>query len=459
MMRREARKVSDPLRLGMLKLHELVTGRKVLACLETLNRTQWLEREQLLALQREKLQRVVAYAYKYVPFYRRSFDEAGFHPDDLRQDIKSLKALPIITKETIREHFDEMLTTEPLRRRKMGRKSTSGSTGNPLIFMQDSDFRDHVTADIQRHLGWAGWKIGEPHAYIWGASFESDMVHTLRNRLIDWTWNRFSTNAFLMNQDSMATFAAQIKRRRPSLLFGYASALHRFAQFVREGPYKDITFEGVFSSAELLLPAVRDFIEETFQCRMFNRYGTLELGGVACECEAHAGLHVSVENNYVEILRNGRPAQVGEMGDVVVTNLNNLGMPFIRYSIGDSSAWAENAGCPCGRVAPMLSTVHGRIVETFKTRDGRTAWAGFAGAGYSNLAYPAIKQFQIVQKSLDLMVVRLMVTAEVPQPTLDGITEAIKVAFGENVEVAFEFVDEIPALPSGKHQYAICEVQ
>jgi phenylacetate-CoA ligase len=316
-----------------------------------------------------------------------------------------------------------------------------------------------VTADIQRHLGWAGWKLGQPHAYIWGANFEINTQESLRTRLIDWVWNRFTTNAFVLTDASMTAFARQVQRRRPKLLFGYASSLYRFAQFVRDNPdYGDITFKGIFSSAEVLLPIVHQFLTDTFDCPVFNRYGSKELGGIACECPAHTGLHISAEDNFVEILSQGRPTQPGECGDIIVTNLNNLGMPFIRYHTEDIGSWREPGDCPCGRTAPMLQTIQGRVVDSFKTRDRRTAWAGFAGAGYSGLAHPSIKQFQIVQKSLDLMVVRLVKSGEIPQAILDGLVKTIKTAFGANVEVQFEFPNEIPLLPSGKHQYAVSEL-
>ena len=444
------------LRFSVLKLHEIATGRRVWARLKTLQQTERLSRAELEALQRQKLQRVVEYAYQHVPYYQKLFKRVDFHPRELRDDFEAFQKIPLLTKELIRENFDDLLTTEPARRRQLSKVTTSGSTGSPLVFMQDKDYRDAVTADIQRHLAWAGWQLGQPHAYIWGANFEVAAQESLRTRLIDWVWNRFTTNAFVLTEESMDAFAQQILKRRPQLLFGYASSLHRFAQFVRQHPaYRRIKFRGVFSSAEVLLPAVRQFIEETFQCKVFNRYGSKELGGIACECEAHTGLHLSVENNFVEILDNGKAVKVGQKGDIIVTNLNNLGMPFIRYSTGDFGLWRADEPCACGRAAPMLQNVEGRLVDAFVTRDGRTAWAGFAGAGYSGLAHPAIEQFQVVQKSLDLMLVRLVARAEVPQSVLDELVKTFKTAFGENVEVQFEFCDQIPVLPSGKHQYAV----
>jgi phenylacetate-CoA ligase len=324
--------------------------------------------------------------------------------------------------------------------------------------MQDDDFRDYVTADIQRHIGWAGWKLGDQHAFIWGAPVSPPLRKKLRNRIIDRTWSRFILDAFSLDDKAMTTFAQRVCRQKAKILFGYVSSVYEFARFVQRSQKKDITFDGIFTTSEVLLPSVRQFIEETFQSRIFNRYGTLELGGVACECENHAGSHVSVENNYVEILCDGSPVESGVVGDLIITNLNNLGMPFIRYSIEDAGAWHNGKLCPCGRVSPRLSGIEGRLVDSFHTRDGRMVWSGFAGAGFRCLTHSTIKQFQVVQKSLDKMVVRLVQDGNVPQSILDEISQAIRVMYGDNVVVDFEFPDEIPPLPSGKHLYARSEL-
>lgn len=441
-----------------LQAHEAFTGRRILARLEELNRSQWWSRDELLSYQRRRLRRVVEYAYEHVPYYRRVFDQAGFQPGDLEAGMEPFAQLPVLTKALIRQNRSEMVTTEARRRQAMGPLATSGSTGEPLAFLQDSDFRDAVTADTQRHLGWAGCQLGELHAVIWGASFKPTFKYKLRLRLIDWIWNRFQINAFHMTDESMEAFARRIRRQKPRVLFGYATSIYRFAGFVRGSPHAGMTFDGVITSAETLLPPMRDLIEDTFGCKVFNRYGALELGGLACECEAHNGLHVSSENNYVEILQEGRPAPPGEAGDIVVTNLNNLGMPFIRYSVGDVAAWSSQESCPCGRQSPMFSALEGRLVETFWTQDGRISWSGFAGSAFRCLTHPSIRRFQVVQKSLDRMVIRLAPDGEIPQPVLEDIRQAVHLTFGGGTAVEFEFPAEIPPLPSGKHAYAISEL-
>ena len=441
-----------------LQLHEILTGRHILARLDELNQHQWLSRDELNAIQHTKLLHLLEYAYLYVPYYRRTFDEASFQPNDLKSDLTNINNIPILTKEIIRKNFSELLTTESGRRKRLYKFSTSGSTGQPLLFMRDSDFRDTVTAEIQHHIGWAGGKLGDLHAFIWGAPNRPNLREKLRNQTIDIVWNRFQLDAFSINEDAMTAFAERLHRQKVKILFGYPSSIYHFARFIRSSPYQGIIFESIISSAEVLIPSEREFIEETFRCRMFNRYGSSELGGLACECQEHNGYHANTESNYIEIMNNGLPTMPDEVGDIVVTNLNNLGMPFIRYSLGDTAAWTSDDNCPCGRASPMLNTIEGRICDLFMTRDGRTIYTHFSRE-FRCLTHPAINQFQVVQKSLDKMIVRLVLDDELPQSKLDEISQVFRDIFGENVTVEFEFPNEIPPLPSGKHQYAISEVK
>jgi phenylacetate-CoA ligase len=424
--------MSALIRRQVMRVYQLATGRRILDRLDELNRSQWLSGDELLALQRDKLHKLLVYAYQYVPYYRRTFDQVGFRPDEVLADLASLRKLPLLTKATIRENFDDMLTTESQRRARMSRHTTGGSTGHPLIFMEDTNFRDYFTADVHRHLGWGGWEFGQPHAYIGGGSFE------------------------VSKMQSMRAFANCTRRRRPRLLYGYASTLHHFAKFVRQNNFDDIQFQSVSSSAEVLYPPQRQFIEETFGCKVLDRYASLELGALGSQCQFQTGLHVSVESVYIEILDdNGQPTRPGEPGDIVVTNLNNHGMPFIRYCIEDIGAWHMDDTCPCGRALPMLELIQGRRIDMFKTKDGRTIWGGFASPLFG---MEGVKRFQVVQKSLDLIVVRIVKEGELDQTQLDTIGRTVKIALGDDVEVRFEFPEEIPVLDSGKYRYAISEI-
>jgi phenylacetate-CoA ligase len=438
-----------------IEIYQLVTGRHVLDRLDELNRTQWLTYAELQTLQREKLHQLLAYARVNIPYYNRLFKKFNFNPDEVLTDPQSLRKLPVLTKSVVNANLNEMMTVDSSRRAKLSKLSTSGSTGQPLFSMQDNNYRDCFTADVLRHLGWAGWQFGQPHAYIWGGDFEARTAQTLRTRLMDWTLNRFLTNAYFLSDESMSAFAERVKRRKPAILFGYASSIYSFAQFV-QSKRLDITFNGIFSTAEVLFPAQRAFIEDVFQTKMFNRYGTREFGGIACECDAHTGLHVSMDNNYIEILdRSGQPLPPGEAGDIIVTNLNNYGVPLIRYAVDDVGAWNLLDNCPCGRELPLLDVILGRQPDLFKTKDGREIYGGFAGLLFH---IPGVKQFQVIQKSLDLVVARIVHEGDLEQTRLDAIEKAVKTVLGADVVVRFEFPEKIPVLNSGKHRYWISEV-
>lgn len=442
-------------RRQVIQFYQKVSGRCILERLDELNRTQWLSKDELLSLQRRKLQRLLEHAYQHVPYYQCLFDRVGFRPAEVQTDLTSLHKIPVLTKAIIRQNTDDLLTTDPQHRKELSQLTTGGSTGHPLVFMQDNSFRDYVTADIHRHLGWAGWQLGQVHAYIWGASFELKTSQSLRTRLMDWALNRFVTNAYVLSNESMSAFAAQVRQRGPRILFGYPSSLYRFAEFVHERGLDDITFDAIFASAEVLYPAQREFIEKVFAGKMFNRYGTRELGGLGCECEAHTGMHASIENVYIEILRDGQPAPAGEAGDIIVTNLNNYGMPFIRYSIEDTGAWRAQDDCPCGRALPMMELVMGRQVDMFQTRDGRLVWGGFVSPMFG---MSGVKRFQLVQKSLDRVVARIVKDDELDPARLAEIERNVKIALGDHVVVDFEFPDEIAVYDSGKYRYAISEL-
>jgi len=444
------------LRQQAILLYQKATGRHILECLDELNRTQWLSRDELLNLQRSKLYRLLEYAYEQVPYYHWLFDRVGFRPPDVLSDLASMQRVPVLSKSIIRENLDDLCTIETRRRKQMSYLTTGGSTGHPLVFMQDSDFRDYVTADIHRHLGWAGWQLGQVHAYIWGTSFEAEKIQTIRSRLMDWALNRFVTDAYILSEESMSAFVSQIRHRRPRILFGYPSSLCRFAEFVRERGFDDIRFDATFCSAEVLYPAQRQLIEEVLGGKVFNRYGTRELGGIGCECEAHTGLHVSVENVYVEIADDdGQPIGPAEPGNIIVTNLNNYGMPFIRYSLADVGSWYPADTCPCGRAHPMLSVVEGRHNDMFKTRDGRVVWGGITNSLWG---MAGVKQFQIVQKAYDLIIVRVVKEGGLQPAEQSRVKKAIHTALGDNVKVEFEFPAVIPVTKSGKHRYQICEI-
>jgi phenylacetate-CoA ligase len=271
---------------------------------------------------------------------------------------------------------------------------------------------------------------------------------------MDLSLNRFVANAYFLSDQSMGALVCQIRRHQPVLLIGYATALFVFAQFVNERELDDIKFQAVYSTGEVLYQYQRKLIEETFGCRVFNRYATIEVGGIGCECEAHSGMHINVESCYIEILRGNDPVTEGQPGEIVVTNLDNYGFPFIRYRLADV-VQKRNNGCSCGRQSPMLEVVQGRTVDIFRTGDGGAVWGDLEGTIFQ---VDGIKQSQVIQKSTDIIQVRIVRDENFQDAQLAKIERTIKKMMGEKTKVEFEFTEKIPMTKSGKYRYSYSEL-
>jgi phenylacetate-CoA ligase len=219
------------------------------------------------------------------------------------------------------------------------------------------------------------------------------------------------------------------------------------ARYIRQSGQQISTPATVFCAAETLAEEVRRFIEEIVGCPVLNQYGSREAGAIACECLRKEGLHVLELHNKVEILNSqGQQCKPGQIGDVVLTTLNNYSMPLIRYEIGDTAIPASDTTC--------------RQMEVFRTQQGTSIPGEFfihaIGVVY-NKGY--IRKFQVVQNDYDHITVRVVVEDEQAFNDCRGpLADSIRKVMGPECRVEFELVNEIPASASGKHRYTISNV-
>jgi len=139
------------------------------------------------------------------------------------------------------------------------------------------------------------------------------------------------------------------------------------------------------------MPGDRSVLTGAFGPAVFETYGSRETMLMAAECEAHDGMHIQEENVLVEILRSGRAVRPGETGDVVITDLHNLGMPMIRYVNGDIATMAEDEACTCGRTLARIARVDGRRADTLTDLDGNAVGCRFPSSSTRpSLGSPAL---------------------------------------------------------------------
>jgi len=435
-------------------------GTATMRCLAELEQTQWWSRDRIMELQSQRLQTLVTHAYETVPYYQRVFDERQLKPQHI-QTPGDLAKLPELTKALMRGNFAHLLA-RGLRRNELLRRSTGGSTGEPLDFYRTkSDFFGWGSAAELRAYGWAGYELGEKCAVVWErypyASAKDRVLRPLRHRL----QRIVGINAVGMSPETLPSYARSLERLQGGFIRGYPTAIYTLARFVESQGNLTVRPRAIITSGEDLYDFQRGLFSKVFGCQTFSHYGSNEAHAIASECPEHSGYHISAENVIVEIVDDeGRPVPVGKEGRILVTNLHSLAMPFLRYDTGDAGILSSNV-CPCGRGLPMLATMNGRTADVIVTASGKSI-PGVALA-WNFLASLGIEQFQIVQDSYDKVTVRLVLDRESRQESIQGRVDTVLSEFGSilgaEFHIAVDVVDEIDPSPSGKRRFVISNVQ
>ncbi|MEZ4222729.1 MAG: glycosyltransferase [Polyangiaceae bacterium] len=430
------------------RTHWMIT-RDVERYYDSLRKTQWLAPSQLRELQDEKLRRLVRHAYRSVPYYRHRMREAKLTPRDIRgQD--DLHKLPFLTKSDVRENLYFDILSENHDKDQVLRISTSGSTGEPFVCYADRAQLEFRWAATLRSQEWTGYQFGDPCVRLWHQTLGMSKSQAVREQLDAALSRRKFIPVFEMSDEKLDEMVREIAAHEPVLMDGYAEALDFLAHYLKNRGNVGVKPKALMSSAQTLPEASRALIEEAFGCKVFDKYGSREFSGIAYECDAHMGHHVVGEGYIVEVLREGRPAAPGEVGEVVITDLNNYCLPFIRYRIGDLAVATDpKVACRCGRGLPLMGNVEGRVQSIIQGTDGRYVPGTFF-AHYLKEFDHAIERFQVVQEAHGAMVFRVVKGGRYSDDTLQEILATFRDYLGDDMKIDVEFVDNVDMIRTGK---------
>lgn len=423
--------------------------------LRHLRASQFWPRERIREYQLEKLQKLIRHAYNRVPYWRRAFEAFGATPEDVRT-FDDFRRLPILTKQLIRDNFDDLIARN-LPEEDLLPNATGGSTGEPLRFYQDRQY--HVWADAARMRGWydlANCRPGDRCAVLWGDVRDVKSDFPLGQRLKEMClYGTVTLNSFNLSEARIRCFLRWCWWFRPKLLRGYVTGIKELAQFLDKNGLRFPRLKGVVLCAETVDAESQATIERVFRATSYNTYGGREVSLTAMECAAKNGLHEISENNYLEFEPIELPGYPGA-GNLLVTNLNNYAMPFLRYRIGDIGVPSSLESCSCGRGLPLIAKVIGRTTEVFEFYDGTK----IAGEMFIHLMkeFP-LREYQFVQVS-DRRVILMMTDADAHEPALkERIRAAYRPHLPTGVAIDFEEVNHIERTATGKFRFVFREIR
>jgi len=404
------------------------------------------------------LTELLVHCGKHVPFYAVVMGSIG--GEYVHDPREYLKRFPVLDKNIIRARFEE-LKSDDLYNRKFFYNTSGGSTGEPAQFIQDLEFASKAGAVKLLFSKLAGREIGEAGLQLWGSARDIEKgSDTWKARLVSFISNDRMLNAYRMTTERMREYIKIINETKPKQIVAYANSIYELARFAEKEKLHVAPQFAIITSADTLLPFMREKIEAVFQCKVYNRYGSREVGDIACEVPEREGLWVAPWGNYIEIVDDsGNPVPDGTEGEIIVTSLANYAMPLVRYRIGDRGILAPPEGKGTYPQGQVFRSILGRNSDMFKLKNG-----GLIRGGYFTLLLyykDWIEKYQVIQKSLSNITFRIVKADsdyDCTQQELDEIAAKTRLGMGPDCDVNFEFVPEISPGVSGKYRYVICEV-
>ena len=399
-------------------------------------------RETIVAFQQERLGRLLQHASQTTPYYREL----------LKTESPDISEIPPLEKQDVRDQL-ERLCSEAFSQKHRIKNATGGSTGTPLTFYQDRNYWNQRNLSVYYFDRWAGWNFGEPQLIIWGSPADLKGDEHWKHRLNNLWRNQYWLNGFHLTDTAMQATFSEMNRCHPHTILAYPSSLYRFATFLsKNGLIPRWQLKGIITSAEMLHQHYRALAEDVFRTKVYNRYGGREVGLIAMEC-AEGRMHINCRDIYLEI-DSSNPYT--EPGEILISQLNNYAMPFIRYRIGDIGRLSDEV-CPCGNQLPILAELLGRTTATFRTKTGTLIHGGYFTQQFYNVI--GVNQFQLIQETFERCVLKLVINAQWQETTGDLLVQKIQDTLGRDVAVTVEFVEDIPLPASGKREFTISKVQ
>lgn len=430
----------------------VIKGRRTVAYWQRAEAAQWRSRSVLEQEQLTALQNLLHHAATTCPYYQQEWAALGLDPAQV-SSLADFRRWPLITRETIRANRLTMRTDLPLLRMT---KSTGGSSGEPLQFDLNHDSNDRRVAQMWRGYNWAGGGPGSRQLYVWGTAVGK--LPTWK-RWKTWLHQRFDhqllLSCFEFTTEKMREHWRSWKQYRPEVVVAYTNPLYEFARFLEAESLTVPAPRSIIVGAEKLHSFQRETMERVFQAPVFETYGSREFMLIGAECNQHTGLHLSIDNLLIEVLDDdGEPTPPGVEGNVVITDLFNYGMPFVRYVNGDR-AIAGFGMCPCGRGLPLLKQVVGRQLDTLETPDGRQV----PGEFFPHLLkeFPSVRRFQVRQASPERITIQLVTEGGFTLADREYLLTEVRKCAGDAVAIDIEFVSDIPLTKAGKLRVVVRE--
>lgn len=398
--------------------------------IKEVDRLYTMNAEELKQRNEKRFLEIFRRAYDKSPFYHKLYTEEGIRKEDIAC-LEDIKKLPVITKDMVKKHADEMLTVP---RWQVIRANTSGTTGTPLKIYESWPSIWWTQAYTYCSRKRDGFTYGQPLVSLRG--------HLNRNQtsLKIHLSNTLFLSSYNINSNTVEQYYKKIVMFQPIAIEGYPSSLYSLALFLKDAEL-ELNIPITFTSSETLLDYQRDLIEERLGTEIYDRYSMTERTIFLVESHNHAGYYEAPGFSINEYIDDGE----------ICTSLINDAFPLIRYRSNDimeiEEATDENPQI-------VVKRVNGRKEDYLHCKDGsRILRLDFIFKGVKH-----VKMSQLVQDKEGVLSVRVVPEKDFTDDDRNRIEQNIIARMGAgNIDFRIELIteNEIQLTPRSKYEFII----
>lgn len=424
-------------RIGFWSL-DLLKGRPIRKAYLDVKRIMELPYEDMKQVQDTYVANLIDHAKSTSEYYRNTL-----------KGIEKFEDIPVIDKNVLRTYY-EQIKSDKYAGEKLHKMSTSGSTGTPFTIIQDMRKRQRVLAELIYFNETVDNYMGDKFIFfrVWTEANRNSKLQLFMKNMVPVNILHFTDETF----ENIRQLLKNNKKIKVTL--GYVSTYEHLVEYLERCNDKpsDFNLKTIITGSEIQTAETRKRIKNMFGCTVVSRYANEENGVLAHQCKESEEFHVNSANYKIEILKmdSDEPAEYGELGRVVVTDLFNYAFPLIRYDTGDLAVRCEKSECGVG--TEIISNIQGRQVDVIYDTQGNAltphTWSVYMWK------YDKLRQYQFIQND------KKSYTMKINDPEKNYADEELitylKNVLGDDADIEISRVDEIPHLKSGKFKKTIC---
>jgi phenylacetate-CoA ligase len=434
-------------------LHKWNISKKFYRYYEALKKTQYLSNKELKEYQLYKLKKILRHAYGNSPYYTEQFNQKKFHIRNFKS-LEDLNKIPYLEKSVLKKNSKLNIFAHNVDLFKIYKITTSGSTGEPMKIYVDNEQLEIRFASTLRGQEWAGWKIGTKNIRLWHQTIGMNYLQILKERFDAFLMRRIFFPAYNFDDNLVKKLFRIIAKNENIIIDGYAESLNYLNKLSKDNSLK---LKSIISSAQILPKYIKKEIEQKFNTTVYDKYGSREFSGIAYENNEKNGHLIQMESYIVEIIKDNKKAKPGEIGEIVITDLNNLIMPMIRYRIGDLAEAISVDYNSCKIKMDRIGDIYGRTQSIVILPNTKWLPATFFIHIFKDFE-DYITQFQIIQKKIDLIIINIIKTELYNDTVEKKIMILLRDFIEDSVEISIIVVEKIKNIKTGKVNYIINEM-